>query len=51
MSTFEQIVSAVADKRVSYKGLVEAMYANKEDTERMAVIFNNIAISEDDPKV
>ena len=51
MSTFEQIEVAVADKRVSYKDLVEAIYADKANTDRMAEIFDRIALSEADPKV
>jgi len=51
MSTFEQIEVAVADKRVSYKDLVEAIYADKANTDRMAEIFDRIVLSETDPKV
>jgi len=51
MSTFEQIEAAVADKRVSYKELVEAMCANTSNAERMAKIFANVVLPEDDPKV
>lgn len=51
MSTFEQIEVAVADKRVSYKDLVEAIYADKANTDRMAEIFDRIVLSEADPKV
>jgi hypothetical protein len=51
MTTFEQIEVAVADKRVSYKDLVEAIYADKANTDRMAEIFDRIVLSEADPKV
>jgi hypothetical protein len=51
MSTFEQIEAAVADKRVSYKELVEAMCANTSNAERMAKIFADVVLPEDDPKV
>jgi hypothetical protein len=51
MSTFEQIEAAVADKRVSYKELVEAMCANRSNAERMAKIFADVVLPEDDPKV
>ena len=51
MSTFEQIEAAVADKRVSYKELVEMMCANTSNAERMAKIFANVVLPEDDPKV
>ena len=51
MSTFEQIEVAVADKRVSYKDLVVAIYADKANTDLMAEIFGRIALSEADPKV
>jgi len=51
MTTFEQIEAAVADKRVSYKELVEAMCANTVNSERMAKIFADIVLPEDDPKV
>ena len=51
MSTFEQIEAAVADKRVTYKELVEMMCANTANAERMAKIFANVVLPEDDPKV
>jgi hypothetical protein len=51
MSTIEQIYVAVADKRISYKDLVEAIYADKANTDRMAEIFDRIVLSETDPKV
>jgi len=51
MSTFEQIEAAVADKRVTYKELVEMMCANTSNAERMAKIFADVVLPEDDPKV
>jgi hypothetical protein len=51
MSTLEQIKAAVADKRVSYKDLVVTMYANTANAKRMAEIFADVVLREDDPKV
>lgn len=49
MSTFNELESAVADKRTTYKQMVEALYESNPELAKQ--LFDKIAISESDPKI
>lgn len=49
MSTFNELESAVSDKRLTYKQMVEALYDSNPELAKQ--LFDKVAIPEDSPKV
>lgn len=51
MSTFTEFETAVNDKRITYKEMVEMMYGCAGTRDAIKKLFDQLAIAEDDPKV
>lgn len=51
MSTFSKFEEAVRDKRITYKEMVMKMYDCEDIRDAVAKLFDQLAVSEDDPKV